>query len=359
MKTLLSLALLISCLQLAAQKTENVIIITTDGYRWQEVFGGMDKIIADDKRFNQGDSAYLFSQYWADDIETRRKKLMPFFWSTIASQGQLYGNRLYGNRVSVSNPYWFSYPGYSEIMCGFVDTAINKNEYKANPNTTLLEFLDRQPVLKSKVAAFGAWDAFNRILNEERSGIPVVAAFDSCGGKNPTANERLINAMLNQAHKEWKEECYDVFTHFEAMEELRTRKPRVLYIAYGETDEWAHGRQYRSYLDAAHQFDAWVKQIWDQVQSDPQYRNKTALFITTDHGRGNISKDRWTSHGASIEDAYQIWFAALGPNTPAMGEVKTEGELFQKQFAQTIAKMMGYTFTAEHPVAEEIRSVLK
>jgi hypothetical protein len=48
-------------------------------------------------------------------------------------------------------------------------------------------------------------------------------------------------------------ECLDVFTHCAAIEELNKNKPRVLYIAYGETDEWAHSGKYRSYLDAAHQ----------------------------------------------------------------------------------------------------------
>ncbi|MBV9988833.1 MAG: alkaline phosphatase family protein [Chitinophagaceae bacterium] len=359
MKKILFCVLLCAAIRARAQQTENLIIITTDGYRWQELFMGMDKAIADDHRFDQGDSAYLYSHYWASDPMERRQKLMPFFWSTFASNGQLYGNRLYGNRVSVSNPYWFSYPGYSEIMCGFVDTAINKNEYKANPNITLPEFLNRQPKLKGRVAAFGAWDAFNRILNEERSGIPVVAGYDLTGGKAPNANEQLINAMMTDMHKEWREECFDVITHYAAMEHLKTRRPRVLYIAYGETDEWAHGRQYRSYLDAAHQFDAWLKQIWDFVQSDPQYRNKTTLFVTTDHGRGNNQKEKWTSHGAAIEDAYQIWFGVMGPNTPATGEMKTEMQLYQKQFAQTMAKLMGYTFTADHPVAEEIRSAIK
>ncbi len=347
------------CSFVRAQKTENIIIITTDGFRWHEVFDGMDADIANDKRFHQGDSANIFKNYWADNALARREKLLPFFWNTIARQGQLYGNRLLGNKVNVTNPYWFSYPGYSEIMCGFVDTAINKNEYKANPNTTLLEFFNKQNKLKGKVAAFGAWEAFNRILNEERSGIPVIAAYDESGGKNPTANQKLINQMLRDSHHEWAEECYDVFTHYAAMEELKTNKPKVLYISYGETDEFAHGRQYSSYLQSAHQVDAWIKEIWNFVQNDPQYKNKTTLFITTDHGRGITNKAKWTSHGASIEDADQIWLAVLGPDTPASGEMKTAGQLYQKQFAQTMAKLMGYTFKAEHPVADEIKTAIK
>ncbi len=348
------------CSSLHAQRTENIIIVTTDGFRWQEVFGGMEKDLVNDKQFNQGDSLDMYKRYWADDAEGRRKKLMPFLWNTIASHGQIYGNRLLGNKVNVSNPYKFSYPGYSEIMCGFVDTAINSNGYMPNPHTNLLEFLNKQNKLKGKVMAFCSWDAFDRILNEERSGIPVTSAYDVYGGKNPTPNQKLINDMLQASHREWNsDECFDVFTHYEAMEELKTKKPRVLYIAYGETDEWAHSKKYRSYLDAAHQVDAWLKEIWDLVQSDPQYKNKTTIFITSDHGRGNNAQVKWTTHGKDVDDADQLWFAVMGPNTTATGEVKTNTQVYQKQFAQTMAKLMGYTFTAEHPVAEEIKTVLK
>lgn len=342
-----------------AQQTENIIIITTDGFRWQEMFGGMDKTIANNKLYFQSDSAGIYKKYWAEDAETRRKTLLPFFWNTIATQGQLYGNRWIGNYVNVSNPYKFSYPGYSEILCGYVDTAVNSNEYKPNPNTNLLEFFNKQPKYKGKVAAYSAWEAFNRILNEERSGFPVIAAYDASGGTNPTANQKLINDMLRDGHREWKEECMDVFTHYAAMEELKVHKPKVMYISYGETDEWAHGAKYSFYLSAANQFDAWVKQIWDYLQSDPQYKNKTTLLITTDHGRGDLQKEKWTTHGKAIEDADQIWCAIIGPDTPALGEVKTKTQLWQKQFAQTMAKMMRQTFTAEHPVAEEISTAFK
>ena len=143
------------------------------------------------------------------------------------------------------------------------------------------------------------------------------------------------------------------------MEYLKTRKPKVLYIAYGETDEWAHHSQYRSYLDAAHLVDEWIKQIWNFVQNDPQYKNKTALFITTDHGRGDINKDEWTSHGKKITDAYEIWFAAIGTGIKAGGEQKNNVQYYQDQFAQTIAKLLGYTYKANHPISPEIKPVLK
>lgn len=341
-----------------SQKTENVIVITTDGFRWQEVFSGMDSSIANKSNFNQGDSEYIFKKYWSKNADDRRKKLLPFLWNTIVSKGQVYGNRNFGNNVNVSNPYWFSYPGYSEIFCGYVDTLINTNSYKNNPNTNVLEFINKQPKFKNKVAAFAAWQAFDKILNKPRCGFPVTAAFEAFGGKNPNAKEKLINNMLQDSYKPWgDDECLDVFTHYGAMEYLETKKPKVLYIAYGETDDWAHGSHYRDYLDAAHQFDKWVEGIWNYIQSQPDYKNKTSLFITTDHGRGTGKE--WTDHGSDVAGSNNIWLAVMGPDTPASGEIKTKMQIYQKQFAQTIASLLGLNFIAEHGVAKGISFIKK
>jgi hypothetical protein len=172
-KILLMLFIMGALMGNAQDKTENIIIITTDGLRWQDVFKGMDSAIANQSKFNEGDSAMIFSKYWAPTEDERRKKLLPFLWSTILTKGQIYGNRTAGNKIDNANPFWFSYPGYSEIMTGYADTVIDRNDYPPNPNVTVLEFFNQQPTLKGKVAAFGAWEAFDRILNEARSGIPM------------------------------------------------------------------------------------------------------------------------------------------------------------------------------------------
>ncbi len=343
-----------------SQSGENLIIITTDGFRWQEVYKGMDSAIANNRKFNQGDSTYIYDRYWSDDQQERKIKLLPFFWNTLANHGQLYGNRNFENKINNANPYWFSYPGYNEIMTGYADTNINSNDYPPNPHVTLLEYLNNQPDYKGKVAAFCAWDAFDRILNQERSGLPVFSSFDSLGGDNPTEREKLVDAMKQDSYRPFGSvECLDVFTHYGALEWLKAKKPGVLYISYGETDEWAHHGYYRSYLDAAHQVDAWIKQIWEFVQSDPQYRDKTTLFITTDHGRGDLDKTQWTSHGKSVPDAYQIWFAVMGPGIKPTGEQKNNVQFYQEQFAQTMAKILGQTYQAAHPISAEIKSVLE
>ena len=355
MKYLIAISLLLSSPAAFAQTAENIIIVTTDGFRWQEVFSGMDSAIANNKKFNQDDSAGIFKKYWANDATERRKKLMPFFWSIVEQNGQIYGNRNFNNKVDNANPYWFSYPGYNEIFTGYPDTAVNNNSYKTNPNTNLLEFLNKNNKYKNKVAAFGAWFAFDRILNEQRSKFPVYSAYDDIGGTKPTAEEKLINILRKEAFRPMgDEECLDVFTHYGALDYLKTKKPKVLYISYGETDEWAHSGHYKDYLDAAFMVDKWLNDLWHYIQHDPFYKNKTALFITTDHGRGNTNKEEWTSHNNKIKDAHEIWFAVIGPGITAKGEVKKQQQFYQKQFAQTLASLLGLHFTCEHEVAEKI-----
>src|SRR6185295_20101377 len=117
MNRLLSLLAILVCFSTFGQtrfKTENVILITLDGMRWQEVFGGAESRLISNKKF-VSDTTALKKLYWAETPGERREKLMPFFWHVMATKGQLYGNRNLGNKVNTTNKMWFSYPGYNEI----------------------------------------------------------------------------------------------------------------------------------------------------------------------------------------------------------------------------------------------------
>jgi hypothetical protein len=335
-------------------KTKNLVIVTIDGFRWQEVYRGAEKDLLENKK--QGaKSAETEKAYWADTPQQRRQKLLPFFWSTLAKQGRLYGNRDLGNLVNVKNPHWFSYPGYNEIFTGFPDPRINSNDYPANPNLNVLGYLNHQPAFKGEVAAFSTWNAFPRILNESRSGIVINSGFAQFQ-KNPdgrplSPTQLAVNGI--QRHLVLPPGGRpDALTYAQAHAYLAVNHPRLLYIAFGQTDHFAHGGKYIYYLRAAHQIDAMIAQLWQTLQSDPQYKNTTTLFITADHGRG--LEQHWTSHGKRIAHSDEIWFALLGPDTPPLGEVPTHQQWYQNQFAQTFASFLGMTFKADHPVGEAI-----
>jgi hypothetical protein len=334
-------------------KTENIVIVTMDGMRWEEVFGGVDGELMKDKSFTR-DSAGMAKAFWTDDAGERRKKLFPFFWSTIVQNGQLYGNRHAENKIDNANPYWFSYPGYNEIFTGYPDTAVNSNDKIVNKNENVLEYINKQKGYKGKVAVFSTWDCFPYILNTWRSGVYVNADVDTL--KFNDNNLRLINDIQFLTTKPIGVRP-DVLTYVAGREYLKSYKPKVLYIAFDETDDFAHAGMYDQYIGSAHAEDAMIGDLWNTLQSMPEYRDKTTLIITCDHGRGDKIKSNWQHHGAKIEDAHEIWLAVLGPDSKPMGEVKTPMQLYQKQIAATIAQLLGFNFTANHPVADPIAAV--
>ena len=344
MRLLLLTIFFISGLSIQAQQTvENVVLITLDGLRWQELYGGaMDSIMQNEDLTKDTDD--VMSKFSAPTKREARQKLMPFFWSTIATEGQLYGNRYEGSKAVCTNRFWFSYPGYNEILTGYSDPEIDSNAKVYNPNKTVLEWLHDKPEFTGKVAAFGSWDVFPYIVNDERSGIPVNAGFRKAQDEYLTYKEQFLNDLQDDIPSPWGSVRLDAFTHHYMMEYIKKHHPRVVYISYGETDDFAHDGRYDHYLRSAHQTDKFIQDLWDYLQADPFYAGKTSIVITTDHGRGTSPMTEWKGHGTRIIDSNEIWMAALGPNVPRLGEVKGGEQLLQSQIAKTVAAMLGYEY---------------
>jgi hypothetical protein len=337
-----------SAAEAPARKTQNVIIVTIDGFRWQEVFAGADRNILDAPHTSP-DAPGLRKQYWRDTPEERRQILMPFFWNTLARQGQVFGDRQSGCIAHTANDRKFSYPGYSEMFCGVADPRIDSNDIRPNPNVNVLEYLNHQPEFAGKVAAYGTWDRLNGILNQQRSGLFCHSGWTPMTGRNLTPAQQVTNEFMSQLPHLWPDNVFDVISDRLAMEHLKTRHPRVLYLMFGETDEWAHMGRYDCYLRAVQLNDAWLARLWKTLQSDPQYAGKTSLVVTTDHGRGATPED-WRNHGPDVKGAEGIWIAVIGPDTPAMG-VRKNLTVTQSQVASTIAMLLGKDFRTEQPKA--------
>jgi hypothetical protein len=352
---LLILALAPALIWAQQHKTQNLVIVTMDGMRWQEVFGGADKALMNDKRFTR-DSERVAKRFWSDDENLRRKKLFPFFWTTIISHGQLYGDRNKGSNVDNANPFKFSYPGYNEIFTGFPDTAVNSNDKILNKNTNVLEYLGHQDGYHGKVAVFSTWDVFPYILNKWRSGIYVNSDTDSLAF--PSQAFQQLNTLERLSAKPTGERL-DILTYLSGKEYLEEYKPRVLYISFDETDEYAHEGTYDQYLNSAYAEDGMIADLWKTLQSMPEYKDKTTLLVTCDHGRGDKVKEQWRDHGEKVQDAGHIWIAVMGPDTHAAGEVKTNFTLYQKQIAATLAALLGFNFKPDQGKAEPIAAILE
>jgi hypothetical protein len=353
--TIVFCILFLRLLQAQELKTENIVIVALDGYRWQEVFHGADASLLKKKKNVSDDKAA--HQYLASSEAQRRKELMPFLWTVVANEGQIYGNRDFGNKVNCSNFQLFSYPGYNEMLVGFTDQRIHSNRKKNNPNKTVLEFLNQQKQYNGKVAAFSTWDAFPFILNEQRSGIYVNAATDVAIGQI-TPQERWLNENRGKVINPANGTRLDEYTYLYAKEFVKREKPKVLFLSFNETDEHGHGGRYDQYLRAATKADQLISDLWTYMQHQPEYKGKTTLIITTDHGRGN-GKNNWKRHSLFARGSRQIWFAVIGPDTPALGEVKKRNKYYQTQLAKTISTLAGHEYHAPRPVANSVQSVVK
>lgn len=319
-------AFLVLLLLAQERKTENVVLVTLDGFRWQELFGG-----AEERLLPKGEA--VRKAFWRETPKERREALLPFTWGVAAARGQIL-------RGTVSNGLNFSYPGYGELLSGFPDPKIDSNKKIPNENLTVLEWLQKRPGFEGKVAAFTCWDVFPSIFNKERSGLPTFA------GELGVAP--AYDQLLKEIPTPWEGCTYDMLAFRPALDHLRTKKPRVLYISLGETDEWAHAGRYDRYLEAARRSDDYLRILWETLEGLPEYQGKTAVIVTTDHGRGT-SETSWKNHGKNVDGAERIWMAAWGPELPALGEVKRE--FVQAQVAATLAALLGEDYRRDVPRA--------
>ncbi|WP_081210668.1 alkaline phosphatase family protein [Salegentibacter sediminis] len=346
MKKYVFILILLVSVSLTAQRENKVIWITIDGLRWQELYKGADSLLINEAKFVYSKEE-LKQKFWKPEEKKRREALFPFFWNEAVDKGVFLGNRQLGNKFSLKNKVLLSYAGYNEILTGNPDDEnIKDNSKLNNPNKTLLEILNESQEYQGRIRAFGSWDVFPYILNEERSKLSVNAGYRHSLRENPSPNELLLNKIQDEFPKRWGTVRFDTFTHNYALESLKYDKPLVTYIAYGETDDFAHEGNYQKYLESAHKTDKMIRELWEFVQSDPFYKDQTTFVITTDHGRGEeaTEENTWKHHGRSIRNSEQSWFIAFGNNVKELGEAKSRDQYFATQVAATVAKLLNFNY---------------
>ena len=335
----------------ATPRSRNVVLIVSDGLRWQEVFTGADPTLLNEA--NGGiwqKEADLRRDFWRDDPAERRRALLPFLWNTVAVRGQIFGNQALGSVARVTNGLAFSYPGYNEMLTGHPDARIDSNEFGPNPNVSVLEWLNTLPDLHGKVSVFATWAIFKDILNVSRSHLPLQVGWDLPYHGDLSERQALLNRLYQTTTRLDDEDVYDAFQQVPLLDSFAKQQPHVLFVGYGETDNWAHSGRYDLVLHSAHLFDHFVAELWEHLQALPAYRDRTTFIITTDHGRGS-GPTEWKEHGKEQKGSENIWIAVLGPDTPPLGERSHTAEVHQAQIADTVAALLGKDFRHAAPQA--------
>ncbi len=325
--------------------TENVILVTADGLRWQDLFAGMDPMLMNEKSAHMEGQEALKKKYWRPAPEDRRRALMPFLWNELSAKGVIYGNPARNSSVRVSNGFRVSYPGYSEMLTGRAqDEAIRGNDPIRNPSETVLEFVRRKMNLpRQKVALFGTWDTFGVIGEHTPGSVTINAGYQAVEEAGATPRMKELSRLQFEILTPWESDRHDYVTCELALEYLKTARPRLLHVALGETDDWAHEKRYDRTLETIAYADRCLKKLWDAAQAMPDYRGKTAMMVTTDHGRGGTVTD-WSDHGRRVEGADRIWIAMIGPDVPVTGEASGTSDHYQRDVAPTILDWLGLKY---------------
>jgi hypothetical protein len=344
---------------LPPHKTQTVVLIVSDGLRWQEIFTGAEEDLLNDKEGGSWVSNEdLRKRYWRASAAERRALLFPFLWGTVAKHGQIFGNQALGSVAHVTNGKAFSYPGYNEMTTGYPNDAIDSNEYGPNPNATVFEWLNNTDEFRGKVAVYGTWNVYDNIFNKQRSGLVMQTGWTLPEAGHDSPRMALLRELFATTTQFDEEDCPNSFLQVPLIDYVQSGKPRVLFVGYGETDNWAHQGRYDLVLDSAHRMDHFVAQLWNTMQAMPQYRGTTTFMITADHGRGSGLVE-WKEHGVEEKGSENIWLAVIGPDTAPLGERRRVAPVAQAQIAATLAAFVGRDYrTAQPKAAARLDSVL-
>lgn len=244
------------------------LVIVLDGVRPEEFFHGSDPLL-ETSHVNRED---LFP-YLAGELQKDTD-------ATILGEGD--------HPCLTTNPHGISLPAYADILAGARQNEVSSNDFRGKiGQDTLLDRLKAAHVPPGLAAVFTSWKNIERVASRENAPFLVEAGLQNNRGeaKPPWPNARYDDATMAS-----------VFRYLESASEL----PRFLFVALNDADEWAHRGDYPAYLDAIRRQDRFVREIMNRLPSD-----RTALFVTTDHGRGKGKA--WKHHGAAYAGSEKIW----------------------------------------------------
>lgn len=283
-----------------------MVLVTLDGVRWQEIFQGVDASLA------RGDG--LPSSFVAP-----AERLLPSIRGRLGRHGVVLGE---ATTMRTSNTANVSLPGYREILTGHVDETCLSNECAPLRVPTLLDEARALENEDDAVAAIGSWDTLAQAVSWDPSSIVV-----SVGRHAGTTRDRLrvdaaASALLDEAaesspspgHGDYRPDRY---TSELALRYLESRRPRLLFVSLGDTDEQAHAGAYGRYIAALQAADAFVGRLLDTLATMGEYGATATVVVTTDHGRSHD----FVGHGKDAPESSRVWLvaggAALAEDSPA------------------------------------------
>lgn len=280
-----------------------VVLVTIDGVRWQEIFGGTDPART------------------SGPVRTAAE-ITPNLHVLAHDRGAALGAPRRGV-IAASGPQFLSLPGYTEIMTGRTSRACADNDCAGSDTPTLL---DEAHGAGAKVAAFTSWDLLARAVSTQRG---AARTFSVSSGR---AADPSVQPWPGDG-----EYRPDKLTMALALSFLERERPDVLYVGLGDTDEHAHHGDYDAYVEALSEADAFLGRLREVLDRMGPRGQRTHLVVTADHGRA----DDFRSHGGATPEAGRVWLVASGPGIAARGHVASSRVRHLADVAPTLRTIMG------------------
>lgn len=130
----------------------------------------------------------------------------------------------------------------------------------------------------------------------------------------------------------------DELTFFITREIMREFSPRLLLVNFWDMDV-AHWGSYSLYLQAITRTDRLTGMLWDEVQSNPAYKDQTTVLILPELGRDGDANtaNGFLNHRSGDPSCRNTWLLALGGGIPK-GE--TERPIRHIDVAATAASLL-------------------
>jgi hypothetical protein len=289
----------------SAHTPRNVIIVTIDGVRWQEIFGGVEA--------ERARHAHLPSCAQVDAAT-----LLPNLHRHFVDGGVVVGAPG-GREMVASGPNFVSLPGYREIFTGRASSACSSNfcDFIAEP--TIIDEL-RTRLHNDAIAVITSWRTIERAATIDPRAVAISAGRHGGATRDwlrvsAAAGRDLDAGKSAGAYPGWLDYRPDRFTAQLALDYIAADKPRFLFVGLGDTDEYAHRNDYAGYLGALRAADRFVGQLMAELAQLGDYGAETAVIVTTDHGRAA----NFSSHGGGAPESQRVWLLAAGAGLPAHG----------------------------------------
>lgn len=204
-----------------------------------------------------------------------------------------------------SGPRFVSLPGYREILTGRRDDRCRDNDCAALEEPTLLDQLrTRDAPDAADVAVIASWETIARAASVAPGSLALSAGRHGGGALAISDAARAALAAGAHAapfpgHGDYRP---DALTGALALDVVAARRPRVLWLALGDPDEYAHRGDRAGYLRALTAADALLGELIAAIGLDD-----AIFFVTADHGRSANFRD----HGDTSESA-GVWLVAAG-----------------------------------------------